>query len=362
ASNTLGRLGAANALAGNTEAAEAVLAEMKAIAVRRHISPYHLALINCGLGRTEEALDLLEKAHEIHDAKLLWMAVDPELDRLHGHPRFNDLLRKLNHRLGALPTLPARSLSGEESIAVLPFRIVSAALENTGDEYLGIGLTDALITRLSNVQRLIVRPTSSVLRYRGAGIDPLIAGRDLSVNYIVEGSLHRVGDRLRVTAQLINVTAGEVRWSEEFDEDSTDVLHIEDSISEQVASAILPQLTRDEQRQLSKRGTDSVAAFESYLRGRYYWNSYTESGLAKALECYNYAIELDPKYAMDYTGIADYYNWLGVFGIRPFAETSAAAREAATKAVELDESSAEAYSALGFATVCYDFDWAVADG
>ena len=362
ASHTLARLGSANAIAGKVEATEAILSEMQGISSRRHISPYHLALVNCGLGRTEEALDLLERAHEIRDAKVLWMGVDPELDSLHGHPRFNDLLRKLNHRLGALPTLPARSLSGEESIAVLPFKILSSPVENTGDEYLGIGLTDALITRLSNVQRLIVRPTSSVLRYRGAGIDPLLAGRDLSVNYIVEGSLQRTSDRLQVKAQLLNVGAGAVLWSEQFDEDSTDVLHIEDSISEQVANAILPQLTRDEQRQLSKRGTNSVAAFESYLRGRYYWNSYTESGLAKALECYNYAIELDPKYSLAYTGIADYYNWLGVFGIRPFAETSPAAKEAATKAVELDESSAEAYSALGFATVCHDFDWAVADG
>ena len=91
-----------------------------------------------------------------------------------------------------------------------------------------------------------------MLRYRGAGIDPLLAGRDLSVNYIVEGSLQRVGDRLQVKAQLLNVASGAVRWSEQFDEDSTDVLHIEDSISEQVASAILPQLTHDEQRQLSE--------------------------------------------------------------------------------------------------------------
>jgi serine/threonine protein kinase/tetratricopeptide (TPR) repeat protein len=361
-SGTLGRLGAANAEAGNIEAAEAALREMDAIAVRRHISPYHLALVHCALGRVEEALDLLERAHETKDAKVLWIGVDPELDPLHGHPRFNDLLRKLNHRLGALPTLPARSLTGLESIAVLPFRILSSPIENTGDEYLGIGLTDALITRLSSVQRLIVRPTSSVLRYRGANVDPLLAGRDLSVNYIVDGSLHRVGDRLRVTAQLLNVGEGATRWSKQFDEDSTDVLQIEDSISEQVANALLPQLTRDEQRQLSKRGTDSVEAFESYLRGRYYWNSYTESGLAKALECYNHAIELDPEYALAYTGIADYYNWLGVFGIRPFAECSAAAKQAASKAADLDPTSAEAYSALGFATVCHDFDWAVAEG
>jgi serine/threonine protein kinase/tetratricopeptide (TPR) repeat protein len=362
ASHTLGRLGAANAEAGNIEAAEAALRDMAAIAVRRHISPYHLALVHCGMGRVEEALDLLEQAVEIKDAKVLWLAVDPELDPLHGHPRFNELLRKLNHRLGALPTLPALSLNGLESIAVLPFTILSSPAENTTDEYLGIGLSDALTTRLSSVQRLIVRPTSSVLRYQGAGIDALLAGRDLSVNYIVNGSLRRVGDRLRITAQLLSVRQGVTRWSEQFDEDSTDVLQIEDSISDQVANALLPQLTRDEQRQLSKRGTDSVEAFESYLRGRYYWNSYTESGLARALESYNHAIELDPHYALAYTGLADYYNWLGVFGIKPFAECSAAAKEAATKAIELDSTSAEAYSALGFATVCHDFDWAAAEG
>lgn len=359
ASNTLGRLGAAYAMAGKVEDAEAILSEMIEIKGRRHMSPYHMALINGGLGRVEEALDILEKAYESRDAKILWMAIDPELDLLHGHPRFNDLLRKLNHRL-ALPTLPSRS-SGEESIAVLPFRITSP-VENTGDEYLGIGLTDTLITRLSSVQRLIVRPTSSVLRYRGAGVDPLLAGRDLSVNYIVEGTLVRTAERLQVKAQLVSVRDGIVRWSEEFNEDSTDVLAIEDSISEQVANALLPQLTRDEQIQLSKRGTDSAQAFESYLRGRFHWNSYTESGLAKALECFNHAIQLDPEYSLAYTGIADYYNWLGVFGVRPFAETSAGAKAAATKAVELDPSSAEAYSALGFATVCHDFDWAVAEG
>jgi eukaryotic-like serine/threonine-protein kinase len=362
ASHTLGRLGSAQAQAGNFEAAEAILGEMDGISERRYISPYHLALVNCSLGRIERALDLLERAEETKDAKVLWMGVDPELDALHGHPRFNDLLSKLNHRLAALPTLPAQLRAGQESIAVLPFRVLSSPLENTGDEYLGIGLTDALITRLSNVQRLVVRPTSSVLRYRGATVDPFLAGRDLGVDYIIDGSLRRAGNRLRVTAQLLSVSEGVTRWVEQFDEESTDVLQIEDSISEQVAAALLPQLTGDEQRQLSKRGTDSAEAFEFYLRGRYYWNSYTESGFARALECYNQAIELDPEYALAHTGIADYYNWLGVFGFRSFAECSAAAKQAAAKAVDLDPTSAEAYSALGFATVTHDFDWAVAEG
>ena len=362
ASHTLGRLGAAYALAGNVEEAQKTLDDMELISARRYVSPYHVAIVNCALGRKEEALDLLEKAYDIGDAKILWIGVDPELDALHGHPRYNDLLNKLDHRLAALPPIAGQLLGDQESVAVLPFRVLSPPGENTGDEYLGVGLTDALITRLSNVKRLVVRPTSSVLRYHGAAIDPLIAGRDLGIDYVIEGSIKRSGNRIRVTAQLLSVAEGVTKWAEHFDEDSTDVLQIEDSISEKVASALLPKLTRDEQRQLSKRGTDNSEAFEQYLRGRYYWSSYTEVGLAKALDCYKQAIKLDPDYGLAYTGIADYYNWLGVFGIRPFAETSAAAKQSAAKAVELDSSSAEAYSALGFATVCHDFDWAVAEG
>jgi eukaryotic-like serine/threonine-protein kinase len=362
ASHTLGRLASALAASGQLEEAEKVLAEMNQLAERRYVSPYHLALVHCSLGRTEASLDLIEKAYEEGDAKVLWLGVDPELDQLHGNPRYNDMLRRMDHRLAALPTLVGQLRDDQESIAVLPFRVFTTAGENTGDEYLGVGLADALITRLSNVQRLIVRPTSSVMRYHGAAIDPMVAGRDLGIDYVVDGSLRRIGNRIRVTAQLLSVAEGATRWAEHFDEDSTDVLQIEDSISEKVASALLPQLTRDEQRQLSKRGTDNSEAFEAYLRGRYYWSSYTEAGLAKALDCYKHAIELDPDYGLAYTGIADYYNWLGVFGIKPFPECSAAAKQAASKAVELDPDSAEAYSALGFATACHDFDWAVAEG
>ena len=362
ASQTLGRLGSAQAHAGNVEAAQETLNEMHLLAERRYVSPYHLALVNCALGRTEVALDLLERAYEIGDAKVLWIGVDPEVDLLHGHPRFNDLLRKMDHRLAALPAISGQLIVDQESIAVLPFKILSPSAENTGDEYLGVGLADALITRLSNVQRLIVRPTSSVLRYHRTNVDPLLAGRDLGIDYVIDGSVRRAGNRLRITAQLLRVSDGKTCWAEQYDEEATDVLQVEDSISEKVASALLPKLTRDEQRQLSKRGTDSSEAYESYLRGRYYWSSYTEVGLAKALECYKKAIKLDPDYALAYTGIADYYNWLGVFGIRPFAETSAAAKQSASKAVELDSTSAEAYSALGFATACHDFDWAVAEG
>ncbi len=265
-----------------------------------------------------------------------------------------------------VPAAPAPQLStsepatGEKSLAILPLKLLSPSLgKDTGDEYLGVGLADALITRLSGVRRFVVRPTSSVLRYGDA--DPLVAGRELGVDYVVSGTIRRTGDSLRISAQLMSVSEGATRWGGRFDEKSADVLQLEDSISDQVARAIIPHLTGDEQRQLNKRGTDSAKAYEAYMRGRYHWNSFTEEGFAQALYCYHQAIALDPDYALAFAGIADYYNWVGVYGVMPFDECSAAAKEAAEKAVALDAGLAEAYSALGFAIVTHDFNFAAAE-
>ncbi|HWN09898.1 MAG TPA: protein kinase [Pyrinomonadaceae bacterium] len=265
-----------------------------------------------------------------------------------------------------VPAAPAPLLqaseppTGEKSLAILPLKLLSPSLgKDTGDEYLGVGLADALITRLSGVRRFVVRPTSSVLRYGDA--DPLVAGRELGVDYVVSGTIRRTGDSLRISAQLMSVSEGATRWGGRFDEKSADVLQLEDSISDQVARAIIPHLTGDEQRQLHKRGTDSAEAYEAYMRGRYHWNTFTEEGFAQALYCYHQAIALDPDYALAFAGIADYYNWVGVYGVMPFDECSAAAKEAAEKAVALDAGLAEAYSALGFAIVTHDFNFASAE-
>jgi eukaryotic-like serine/threonine-protein kinase len=255
------------------------------------------------------------------------------------------------------------SEAGGESIAVLPFKMLETrGSEDTGDEYLGVGLTDALVTRLSSLSRFTLRPTSSVLRYGDKESDPIVAGRELGVSFVLDGRIRRFGNSIRVNAQLLDVREGTTRWAGQFDEKFTDVLHLEDTLSAQVAEALVPQLTGDERRRLAKRGTDNAEAFEAYLRGRYHWSTFTEEGFARALTCYHQAISLDPSYALAYAGIADYYNFLGVYGVLPFAECSAAAKDAATRAVALDGALAEAYSALGFAVLCHDFDWRGAEG
>ena len=258
-----------------------------------------------------------------------------------------------------LTRIAAKAKADELSIAVLPFKVIGPrTTDDTGDDYLGIGLADALVTRLSNVRRFVVRPTSSVLAYSGGDTgDPLAAGVDLNVNYIIDGNIRRAGDTLRVTVQLLQVNEGAIAWAGRFDEKLTDVLRLEDSISEQVAGALIPQLTGEEQEQLARRGTHDAAAFEAYMRGRYHWHSLSEEGFAKALREYHRAIALDPNYALAYAGIADYYIFLGIFGVLPFAECAASAYEAAERAIELDPQLAEAHSALAFATVCRDFDW-----
>jgi serine/threonine protein kinase/Tfp pilus assembly protein PilF len=256
-----------------------------------------------------------------------------------------------------------RTSADELSIAVLPFKLIGPRVaDDTGDDYLGVGLADALITRLSNLHRFVVRPTSSVLAYTGGDTgDPMAAGHQLNVDYIVDGNIRRAGETLRVTVQLLEVSNNATRWAGRFDEKYTEVLLLEDSISEQVASVLIPHLTGEEQQQLAKRGTDDGQAFEAYLRGRYYWYGLTEEGFAKALREYHRAIALDADYALAYAGIADYYIFLGIFGVLPFAECAAAAYEAAETAIELDAGLAEAHAALAFAMVCRDFDWRAAE-
>src|SRR5512132_478265 len=187
-------------------------------------------------------------------------------------------------------TVLTEPIQTENSLAVLPLKLLDTGSgSDSGADYLGTGLADVLITRLSAVRRFAVRPTSSVLRY-GAQTDPLLAGRELGVAFVLDGRLRRAGDRIRVTIQLLSVRDGTAMWAEQFDEKFTDVLSLEDAISSRVAEAIIPHLTGDERIRLAKRGTNNPQAHEAYLRGRFYWNTFTEDGFARAIVCYHQAI------------------------------------------------------------------------
>jgi tetratricopeptide (TPR) repeat protein len=157
--------------------------------------------------------------------------------------------------------------------------------------------------------------------------------------------------------QLLNVPERAVRWAGKFDEQSMDVLRLEDLISEQVAGSLIPQLTQEEQQQLAKRGTDDPQAYAAYLRGRYFWNRFTPELLPNAIEGYQTAIAFDPNYALAHVGVADFYNWACIYGILTPAECYEPARAAAVRALALDDSLGEAHASLGLLVEGSEWDF-----
>ncbi|HSB28172.1 MAG TPA: protein kinase, partial [Pyrinomonadaceae bacterium] len=244
----------------------------------------------------------------------------------------------------------------ETSLAVLPLNPWKNPQADSSADYLGIGLADSLISRLSTIRRLAVRPTTSILSNE-LSHDPLVAGRKLDVDYVLSGQLRLVGERLRASIHLHSIADGTEIWSEHFDEEFTELLSLEDEISSKTAETIVTQLTADERLRLAKRDSDNPQAHEAFLRACYHWNKFTEEGLAHAIVCFNQAISLDSNYAIAYAGVAAYHNSLGSLTILPYAECAAAAYEAASTAVAIDPTLPQGYSALGQAILCRDFSW-----
>jgi DNA-binding winged helix-turn-helix (wHTH) protein/TolB-like protein len=241
------------------------------------------------------------------------------------------------------------------SIAVLPFKPL---MLETKDAALELGMTDALITRLSNLKEIVVRPTSAVLKYHDSLADPLAAGREQGVDALLDGKVQRIGDRVRVTVQLVRVSDGVPLWGREFNESFTNIFSVQDSISEQVARALTLRLTRDEQKRITNRYTENVEAYQLYLQGRHFMEKRTIEDVRKSLSYYQQAIDLDPNYALAYAGLAYSYYLLAVFKAISPQEAYPSAKRAALKALEIDPELAEGYAALARIKQDYDADMA----
>ncbi len=259
------------------------------------------------------------------------------------------------HEAPARPALEAAAVS---SIAVLPFEPLTG---NPDDAYLGLGLADALITRLSNLRRLTVRPTSAVRRYLGVDRDPAVISRALQVEAVLDGTLQRSGDGLRITVQLIGAREAAPLWATKFDARTADLFALEDSISQQLADELQLRLSRQERDRLSRAPTPNPEAYDVYLRGRFFWNRRTREGLEKAISSFREAIALDPDFALGHAGLADCYVLLPLYG--PFAprEVFPQAIAAAERALALDDSLAEAHTSLAYARFLYERRWEEAE-
>ncbi len=245
-----------------------------------------------------------------------------------------------------------------KSIAVLPFKPLVASER---DESLEIGMAETLITRLSRIGQLTVRPTSAVRQYNGLEQDAVAAGRELRVESVLDGSLQRAGDRLRVSVRLVRAADGQTLWSERFDESANDIFAVQDAISRKVAGALAMKLGGEERARLSKHDTDSSEAYELYLKGRYFWDKFTPADHQKATEYFNQAIAKDPSYAVAYAGLADTYGASATNGwLRP-NEAYPKAKLTVQKALSLDDRLAEAHANLGALFMFYDLDWVSAE-
>ena len=252
-----------------------------------------------------------------------------------------------------------RSGQRTRSIAVLPFLNISTDAEN---DYLCEGLSEELINALTKIKGFFVVARGSAFSFRGQEIDVREIGRRLNVDTILEGSIQKVGDQLRVTAQLIDAGNGFHFWSERFDRRLTDVFAIQDEITLAIVKQLKVELLAKERVAVLAMKHESLESYNLYLKGRFYW-AQRPQGIAKAIESFEQAIAKDPTFARARTGLADCYVTLGSWEngtLRPI-EAMAKAKETATKALELDNRLAEAHTTLAYRTTHHDWDWETAD-
>jgi TolB-like protein/Flp pilus assembly protein TadD/tRNA A-37 threonylcarbamoyl transferase component Bud32 len=231
------------------------------------------------------------------------------------------------------------------SVAVLPFVNTSGDTEN---EHFTDGLTDELIGALGSVQNLKVAARTSSFALKGKELSVRAIGDTLGVANVLEGSVHRAGDRLRATVQLVSAADGKVLWSEQYNRDTRDVFAVQEEIAKAITSALNVRLSGAETARLAARPTSDLEAYDAYLKGRYEWNRRSRESLQSALAYFKRAAEIDPKFALAYVGTADTYASMANFNFLPASEALSLAEKAVRRAIALDSSLAEAYASKGF--------------
>jgi TolB-like protein/class 3 adenylate cyclase len=250
----------------------------------------------------------------------------------------------------------SRGVPEAKSVAVLPFINMSA---DTDNEYLSDGITEDLCTALTQVEGLHVPARTSSFAFKGKTEDIRKIAEQLNVATVLEGSVSKAGNKLRVTAQLVNATDGYHLWAANYDRDMSDILEIRSDIARQVVAALKVQLGVRETQRLEKKPTETSQAYDIYLLGRYEINKFTEAGFNKAIEHFRRALEVDPQFARASAGLAEAFNMLGYWNFLPPSSAFPEAKRAAERALEIEPNLAEARSALGFIT--YEYEWRYSD-
>ncbi len=244
-----------------------------------------------------------------------------------------------------------------QSIAVMPFVNESG---NADTEYLSDGMTETLISSLSQLPNLSVKARSTVFYYKGKETSPKKIGDELNVQAVLLGRVVQRGNDIKLNLELVNTSTQDVIWSEQYNRKQSDLLTLQGEIARDVSSKLKTKLSGAEVAKLTKTYTANPAAYELYLKGKYYANRYTKEGLGQSIDCFNQAIAIDPNYSSAYSGLAYTYILMDDWFMSP-NESAPKAREAARKALEINEADVDAHVVLGLVAHWYDWDWSVAE-
>lgn len=413
-----GFLGYALAKSGQKAQAEKELQDLFQLSKQRYVPPYHVALIYNGLGMRDETLAWLKRAYEERDPKMVFLGVEPKWSNLRDDPRYSELLQQIgladkppqraevakgppDSVLAAGASLPvsqadvARENSQNnfsskhlskfqktvaslillavlasigwliyrgvtsrklqiDSIAVMPFKNESG---NTEFEYLSDGMTDTLITSLSQLPQLSVKARSSVFRYKGKDPSAQQLGNELHVQAIVVGSLKRRANDFTLHVELVDVKTETALWSNDYNRSFTSLVTLQSDIARDVSRQLRVRLSGPEEQKVVRNYTENAEAYQLYLKGRYQILKQKRSETQKGLAFFQQAIDLDPSYALAYVGLAEANRALALSGELPSVEYMPRAKDAAQKAIAIDDNLAEAHSALAFIVFWYDWDW-----
>src|SRR5215472_1537029 len=286
-------------------------------------------------------------------------------------PRYIETLPRRGYRFigkvdgpasNATPSPAERSSTPDirriEAIAVLPLENLSG---DSAQDYFADGMTETLITTLAKIGALRVISRTSAMQYKGARKSLPVIARELNVDAVIEGSVLRDGQRVRITAQLIHASSDQHLWAESYERDFRDILSLQSEIARHVANEIKVIVTPEEKARLVFTRPVNPAAHEAYLKGRFYWNKRSAESAKRALAYFQKALDIDPTYAQGYAGLADSYTILGYYNVLAPMDAYPKARAAAMKALELDHSLAEPHATLGVIRRDFEWDWSGAE-
>jgi eukaryotic-like serine/threonine-protein kinase len=260
--------------------------------------------------------------------------------------------------LGAAVFYFTRGEKTINSVAILPF--VNGS-HNPNAEYLSDGLTESIISSLSQLPNMKVMSRSAVFRYKGQNLDAQEVGRKLGVGAVLMGTVDQIGDSLVIKTELIDVSDGSQLWGEQYNRKLSDLIAVQQEISWKISKKLRLRLTGEEEKRITKHYTDNTDAYQLYLKGRYFWNKRGKDSLNQGIRSFQEAIKIDPAYALAYSGMADSYALLADIGAVAPNEAMPRAKTAAERAIEIDPELAEGYTSMGFVKLSYDWDWPSAE-